>query len=318
MVAVYFSRMSSIAGDPVAPGRSAAVPWPGVWLTDLSLLAMALIWGVNFTVVKFATGLLDPLAFNATRVSLAAAVLTVLAAAGVTRWPARRTVLAVMALGALGNGLYQVFFVEGLAHTRAGDAALLASSSPAFIALIGRARGTDRIGRRGWLGIGLSVLGIGFVAHGTTAAQMGGASLFGDLLILCGSICWAVYTVWLEPYTHTIDGVKLTALTMIGGAVSLLLVASSRIAVAPWSGLPFSGWSALAFSGIFALVIAYQFWYRGVRIIGPTRSSMYSNLQPVFAVSFAWLVLREVPTGWQGAGAVAIIAGLFLTRMVPS
>ena len=35
---------------------------------------------------------------------------------------------------------------------------------------------------------------------------------------------------------------------------------------------------------MFALVIAYYFWYRGVRVIGPTRTAMYSNLQPLIAV----------------------------------
>ena len=310
--------MSSIAGDPVAPGRSVGAPWLTVWLTDLSLLLMAMIWGVNFAVVKFATGLLDPLAFNGTRVALAAVVLMLLSLAGVSSWPRRRDILVVMALGMLGNGVYQVFFVEGLAYTRAGDAALLAAASPAFIALIGRVRGTDRIGARGWIGIALSVLGIGLVAHGTAAAQTGNASLIGDVLILCGAICWAVYTVYLEPYTHTNDGVKLTALTMTGGAIPLLIVASTRIAVAPWRTLPLSGWGALMFSGVFALVIAYQFWYRGVRVIGPTRTSMYSNLQPVFAVAFAWIVLSEVPTVWQGAGATAIISGLMLTRLGPT
>ena len=300
------SRNRSIGGHPSA--RYVAG-------TDVSLLVMALIWGVNFTVVKFATGLLDPLAFNVARVSLAAVVLMLLSLAGVSPWPRRRDVLVLLMLGTLGNGLYQVFFVEGLAHTRAGDAALLASASPAFIARIGRARGTDSVELRGWVGIALSVLGIGLDARGTAAVQAGNASLLGDLLILCGSVCWAVYTVLLEPYTHSVDGVKLTAITMVGGAVPFLIFASSRIAAAPWSSVPLSGWGALVFSGLFALVIAYQFWYRGVRVIGPTRTAMYSNLQPVFAVVFAWLVLGEVPTAWQGSGAVAIISGLVLTRM---
>src|SRR5690348_18394677 len=48
-------------------------------LTDLSLLLMALIWGVNYTSVKYGTGLLDPLAFNGVRVTLAAVSLVIVA-----------------------------------------------------------------------------------------------------------------------------------------------------------------------------------------------------------------------------------------------
>jgi drug/metabolite transporter (DMT)-like permease len=61
-------------------------------------------------------------------------------------------------------------------------------------------------------------------------------------------------------------------------------------------------------------VIAYLFWYRGVRVIGPTRTAMYSNVQPVIAVIFAWVVLSETPTIWQGIGMVCIMTGLLLTR----
>jgi drug/metabolite transporter (DMT)-like permease len=61
-------------------------------------------------------------------------------------------------------------------------------------------------------------------------------------------------------------------------------------------------------------VIAYLIWYRGIKLIGPTRTSMYSNLQPIIAVLVAWMALGEVPTVAQGLGAAAVMAGLLLTR----
>jgi drug/metabolite transporter (DMT)-like permease len=41
---------------------------------------------------------------------------------------------------------------------------------------------------------------------------------------------------------------------------------------------------------------------------------MYSNVQPVIAVVFAWVVLNETPTVWQGVGMACIMSGLLLTR----
>jgi drug/metabolite transporter (DMT)-like permease len=294
-----------------------------VRLTELSLVLMSLIWGVNFVVVKYGTTVLDPLAFNGVRVALAAATLLFIAqvaprSAGegsVSRWPARRDALVLLGLGTLGNGLYQIFFVEGIARTRAGDAALVVAASPAFIALIGRLRGTERVSLRGALGIALSVAGIGLVVFG--AAQGAGsqsASLIGDFLILCGTLCWSVYTVYLQPYTHRVGGLQLSALTMLGGAIPLLLVAAPAFMQAPWSSVPFKGWGALTYSGLGALVLAYLFWYRGVRVIGPTRTAMFSNLQPLFAVIVAWMFIGETPTVWQGVGALSIMSGLLMTR----
>jgi len=306
--------MGSTAEESVTPGREASTSRPGVWLTEVSLVAMAVIWGVNFSVVKFGTTLVDPLAYNGVRVALAAALLCTIVFLGRTPLPSRKTIAALLGLGVLGNGVYQFFFVEGIAHSRASDAALVVAASPAFIAIIGRMRRVERVKRRSVLGIALSVIGIGLVVLSTTQTSDGRASLLGDVLVLIGSLAWAVYTVLLKPYTEEVNGLQLSALTMTGGAITLLAVASPAIVRAPWMSVTAIGWSALIYSGIFALVIAYYFWYRGVRVIGPTRTAMYSNLQPVIGVAMAWVLLHETPTPWQIVGAVSIMSGLLLTR----
>jgi drug/metabolite transporter (DMT)-like permease len=291
-------------------------------LTDISLVLMALIWGVNFSVVKWGAATIAPLSYNAVRVALAALSLVLVAQLWSWRagpvasgWPSTRDALALVGLGTLGNGLYQIFFIEGLARTRASDAALVIASTPAFIALLGRMRGTERIAPRAVAGITLSILGIALVVLGSShAGAAKQASLAGDLLILAGCVCWAVFTILLQPYTHRVSGLHLSALTMAGGLIPLAVVALPSLAATTWTRVPLSAWGAIAYSGFGALVLAYLFWYRGVRVLGPTRTAMYSNLQPVFAVIVAWLSLGETPTSWQGAGAAAIITGLLLTR----
>jgi drug/metabolite transporter (DMT)-like permease len=112
-----------------------------------------------------------------------------------------------------------------------------------------------------------------------------------------------------------VKGFQLSALTMVGGAVPLALVAAPALAATSWGVLPTLGWLAVFYSGVGSLVVAYYFWYRGVRVLGPTRTAMYSNLQPAIAILVAWLLLGETPTAWQGIGAVCIMSGLILTRM---
>lgn len=306
--------MGSTAGETVTPGRSTASTRPGVWLTDVSLVAMALIWGVNFSVVKYGTTLIDPLAYNGVRVTLAAVVLLAVVLAMRAPLPPRPVIVALMGLGVLGNGVYQLLFVEGIARTSATDGALVIAASPAFIAIIGRLRGVERVKPRGVIGILLSIVGIALVVLATASGNDGTSSLFGDLLVLLGSLSWALYTVLLKPHTEHVNGMQLSAFTMLGGAVPLLVVAAPAIARTSWTALPSLGWMALVYSGLFALVIAYYFWYHGVRVLGPTRTSMYSNLQPVIAVLVAWALLHETPTVWQTVGAASIVTGLLLTR----
>ena len=305
--------MEKVAGDASTPGQPAQPAGPGVWLTDASLFLMAMIWGVNFVVVKYATGVLPLLPFNAVRVTLAAVTLLLIGSLGATPWPDRKRVFALLALGVLGNGIYQMLFINGVARTRAGDAALLIAATPAFIALIGRAKGTERIGGRGWIGILLSIVGIGMVSGAALLVQTRNA-LLGDALILGGALCWAFYTVLLKPYMHDVDGVKLSAITMLGGSIALMVSGWPAVLATEWSAAPAAAYVALVYSGLGGLVIAYLFWYRGVRLIGPTRTAMYSNLQPIFAVAVAWMVLGEIPTVWQGVGAASIMSGLLLTR----
>ena len=274
---------------------------------------MALIWGINFSVVKYGTDVIPPLAFNAMRVGLAAVFLGLLAFPRTER-PSRRDMIMLVLLGVLGNGAYQMLFIEGLARTRAGDAALVIAATPAFVALIGRARGTERVNARGAFGIALSIGGIGLVVFGNAAAAAGESSLLGNSLVLAAAFCWSLYTVLSRPYTARVDGIQLSAYTLLGGAVPIVLIGLPSILATPWRDVGAPAWGAIAYSGVGSMVIAYLIWYRGVRVLGPTRTAMFGNLQPLFALVVAWLALGEALTLWQGVGAASIMSGLLLTR----
>jgi len=288
---------------------------PGASLTDLLLVAMSLIWGINYSVVKYGTGVVAPLAYNGVRITMAAVALLAVVAFTRRPMPARRDLLTLLGLGVLGNGIYQVFFIEGVARSRAGDAALVLAASPAFIAIFGRLLGVERISARGVLGIALSLCGMAFVVYGRELAGGGGeATLVGNLLILAGSVVWSLYSVLLKPRADHLDVVTISAFTMAGGAVVMLAAGAPALARTAWADVGPLAWMAMVYSGLFALVIAYLFWYRGVQRLGPTRTAMYSNLQPVIALGAAWATLGEVPTSWQALGAGTIIAGVVLTR----
>lgn len=289
----------------------------GVTGTDLLLLLMALIWGVNFAVVKFATGAFAPLAFNSLRVGLATVILLGIVWAGGQSLPKGRDRLALLGLGALGNGVYQVLFIEGIARTRAGDAALLIAAAPAFMAIIGWLRGSERTNAMGVAGILLSLVGIALVTFGKAAVggPGGTSTVFGNVLILFACLSWSLYTVLLKPYTERVDGVPLAATTLVGGAIPLLLVSLPSLAGTVWPTVSGGAWAAVGYSGVFAISIAYLFWYRGVKVLGPTRTGMYANLQPAIALLVAWATLGETPHLPQLAGAAFILSGLVLTRL---
>lgn len=297
---------------PLATADSAAHPPFGV--TDLLLFTMAVIWGVNFVVVKYATHIFSPVAFTGLRVGTAALFLLLVALVrGHIALP-RRDVIGLLLLGVIGNGLYQLFFVHGVARTRAGNAALIVGAAPAFIALFARVRGLERVKRMTLVGIALSVIGVGLVIAGSASSSNGQTTLLGSVLVFCGVLCWTVYTIMLQPYTKRIDVIKLSAITMVGGAVPLLIASMPALVGTNWSAVGRGGWFALFYSSVISMGVAYFFWYRGLRVLGPTRTAVYSNLQPIIALLVAWAFLSETPTIFQGVGAATIVAGVFLTR----
>jgi drug/metabolite transporter (DMT)-like permease len=297
--------------------RSISAP-AGFTVTDLLLLLMALLWGVNYIVAKYGTQVFAPLAFNSARIALATVVLWAIVLVRGHAMPRRRDVLAMLALGVLGNGLYQIFFVEGLARARASDTALVLAASPAFMAVIAHLRGVERTGWRGVAGIGLSLCGIALVVFGAQGEAAGASTTLGYALTIAACLCWSLYSVLLKPLTERVDGVILSAVTMTGGLVPMIAVGAPALVATRWSQVGPLGWAAVAYSGLLALVVAYLFWYRGVRVLGPTRASMYANLQPLFAMGVAWAVLGEAPRVMQVAGAVCIMSGLLLTRLPAS
>jgi drug/metabolite transporter (DMT)-like permease len=300
----------------VTPGQRVETARPGVWLAEVALLLMAAIWGINFSVIKYGTTLMPPLAYNLVRIALAAVSLYLIALIAGGPAPKRRDVLALLALGALGNGVYQLFFVKGLALTRAGEAALVVGASPALMAIIARMWGVERVTKRGALGIALSIFGVALIVlnRAVGGGNASGGSLIGDLLVLIGSVCWAVYTILLLPYTQRISGWWITALSIIGGCTVLTIVGGRDVLAVDWTALPMSAWAAIVYSGIGGLVIAYMFWYYGIKRLGPVRTALYGNLQPLIALVVAWLMLGETPTSWQLLGAGTIVTGVLLTR----
>ena len=297
-----------------APIVADSAAHPAFGLTDVLLFAMAVIWGVNFVVVKYATHIFNPVAFTGLRVGTAATFLVAFAYARGGFTLSRHDVFRLLVLGVIGNGLYQLFFVHGVARTRAGNASLIVGAAPAFIALVARAQGLERVKRMTLAGIALSVLGVSLVIAGSASPTNGETTLLGSVLVFLGVLCWTAYTIMLQPYTKRVDVIQLSAVTLVGGAVPLLIASMPALVATDWSSVGAGGWLALFYSSVISMGVAYFFWYRGLRVLGPTRTAVYSNLQPIVALVAAWAFLGEIPTIFQGVGAVTIIAGVFLTR----
>jgi drug/metabolite transporter (DMT)-like permease len=283
--------------------------------TDLLLLLMALIWGSNFTVIKYSLEDLLPLSFNALRFTLASTVMLAIAvSSGKGLKVAPRDRKKLFALGLLGNALYQSFFISGMAHTRAGDAALILATTPLCTAILGRIRKHEYFTARGITGLLLAFAGIVIIVLNGRSEFSIGETVLGDCLLLASTVCWSLYTVLSRNLVHNYGSIKATAIMMASGTPLLLLVCAPSLIRQDWSRVRPIAWAGLFYSAIFAIAVAYMIWSYGVRKIGSTRTAIYSNITPIVALLVAWPALGESPTLGQLAGAVVIFAGVYLVR----
>jgi drug/metabolite transporter (DMT)-like permease len=282
----------------------------------LPVLAAVLIWGINFSVLKFALGYFSPLAFNAVRFGLATLLMLLM-----LRWQrerlavARSDLPAVIVLGLVGHTLYQLVFINGMARTSPANASLLMATSPIFVVIYGRLLGFERTNRVVWAGIGLSFAGILLlILGGGGDVRLGGSTLPGDVLVLGAAMLWAAYTAGSKPLLARYSPVRLTALSMLCGTIPLVLVSIPAMVQQDWSVPTTGAWVGLLYSAIFSVAIGYVAWYTSVRRVGSARTAIFSNLTPVVSVVVSWVFLGYTLAPLQLAGGAVVLAGLLLTR----
>ena len=306
-------------------------------MIDVLLLVMALIWGTNYSIVKFAFKEVDPQAFNAARMAIASTVFLVVMGAlrlrpspavgvrpgtpgveSIFRTPTRLTArdgLELLGLGLVGHFLYQYFFIGGLALTTVANSSLMLAATPVVIALISAVFGHERIGARHWSGAALSLLGIYIVVG--RGVELGGRGLTGDLMMVAAVLCWALYTLGSRRLISRHSPVGVTGLSMAIGTLVYVPVMWSHVRGVAWDGLTWRTWLSIVYSSIFALGVSYTIWYAGVRQIGSARTSVYSNVIPIVAMATAVLFLGEPLRLTNLLGATAVLVGVALTRTAP-
>lgn len=283
---------------------------------DLGLLGLAAIWGVNFSVVKVVLREMDPFALNALRFPLAAlAFWLVLRARGGVRRPASEDVPRILLLGLVGNVAYQVFFIQGLDGTLAGNASLLLATTPIWTLVLSFVAGHERPNLRVMAGIGCTLTGIVLIVLGRGGGlTVQSSTLRGDLLMLGAAVLWSAYTVWGRTPVTRYGPLRMTAWSLWIATPVIVVMGIPSLRSSDLTAVSPGAWLGVVYAGVLSIAVAYVLWYRGVQLLGNSRTAVYSNLVPVMALVTAWLWLGETPTVGQLAGACVILGGLWLSR----
>jgi drug/metabolite transporter (DMT)-like permease len=277
---------------------------------DLMLLGTVTLWAFNFTVSKY---ILDqgfrPLAYASVRYACAAAIFVAITLVWERSLRIGRGHLSLIVLCTVLLFANQLSFVYALKFTTATTVALLFGTLPIFTALLARGSGVERHTARFWLAALVSFGGVALVAFGSGGSFS--ANVKGDALAVGGALTWAGYSVAIAPLMRTYSPFRLSAVFLAAVTVPLVLAGSRQLAD---QSFDFGAlvWLGFAFAVVGPLVTTNFLWFTAIDRVGPSRASLFANLQPFLAAIIAVLLLSEKITTLEVAGGLAIGAGIVL------
>jgi drug/metabolite transporter (DMT)-like permease len=285
--------------------------------TDGMLLLTVVIWSLNITITRYIlTEGVQPLAYAAVRYGLATAIFAALTF--VLERSLRiggKAELRYVGAAAFALYLNQICFVYALKLTTATTVALILGTMPVFAALFSSLAGVERMSRRFWIAAGVSFSGVALVAAGSSGDFSG--ELAGILIAVGVSATWSAYSVSIAPLMRTYSPYRISAVVLMVMWVPLVLTASSQISDQSVH-LGWLVWLGFAFAVVGPLVLTNVLWFTAVHRVGPSRASLFANLQPFVAAVFAVVLLSEPLSAVQIAGGVAIAGGIFLAGRRPT
>ncbi len=285
-------------------------------LTDASLILVAIIWALNFSIVKITLQQIDPFSFNALRYILASILLVYAAKRkGYSLKVKKEHFWKLVGIGIVGNLVYQMLFIIGLDYTFSANAAVMLGSIPIWVALLSQLFTDEKLTPVKSIGIFLAFIGVAFIIiGGRNEISFASDSFKGDLITLLAAISWGVYTILSKKYLKFYSSSQYSAFMSIVGVISLMIVGFPFLIKVNFTEITLGGYGGIVYSGLLSVGLAYLIWNNGIHKIGAVRSAAYQNLVPVLGLFFGILILDEPLTVFQYIGSGFVIIGIILTR----
>ena len=225
-----------------------------------------------------------------------------------------RTLTLIALTGVLG---YQIFFMNGMRFTAAGDASLIITFNPIFTVLLAAPMLSQKISRKMFVGLFCGFIGVGVVTGWSPNTDIPFEDrILGDLMILLASLNWAMTTNNTKRMMEQRNSEQKATTLEIVVWYSLIgtVLLTPLAAWETWQyGIPeptLTDWYAIFYLAAISTVLAYYWFAIGVEKLGATAASSYIFLMPVFGV-LGGVILLDENIGWTLLlGFILIVIGV--------
>ncbi|SDZ04433.1 Threonine/homoserine efflux transporter RhtA [Bacillus sp. 166amftsu] len=250
----------------------------------LMLIGFAVFTGATFNLAKYSVHYFSAVGAAAWRFGIAALVMVLILGFQKqikisiikTHWK------MYILLGIIGIFGFNTFFFLGMKYTSPLNGALIMGTNPLVTALFAYFILKNPITKQQMLGIAFALVGVILVLTQGSLAIIRTLSISkGDLLILAGNICWALYGVLGRKYLNGSSSMETTTYTMVIGSLCLTILTVFIPSPQPLSYVTLPAWGAILFMSLFTSVLGYLWWNKGMATIGVSNTSLFFNLVPV-------------------------------------
>lgn len=279
------------------------------------LIGFVLVTGATFNLAKYTVQYFSAASAAGWRFGIAAFVMFVLLLSQKKgKWVTiRRHGIMYTILGIVGIFGFNAFFFFGMNHTSPLNGALIMGTNPLVTMLLAFYILKAPITKKQILGILFAFLGVILVlTRGSWEVIQTLSFSIGDILILAGNVCWALYGVLGRKYLKTSSSLETTTYTMIIGAICLIVLAINSPSANGETTVPLFAWGAILFMAIFTSVLGYLWWNKAMEMIGAANTAVFFNLVPVVTLLISVATGTPV-TAVQVIGTVMVISGVLFS-----
>ncbi|HEV8446793.1 MAG TPA: drug/metabolite exporter YedA [Gemmatimonadaceae bacterium] len=283
--------------------------------------AVYVVWGSTYLAIRYAVESMPPLLMAGSRFAVSGAILYAWArlrgASKPTAAEWRTAAITGFLLICIGNG--SVAWAER--RVPSGLAALLVAVVPLWMVLLDWIRpGGVRPRKAVVAGVIIGLIGLAVLVGRDSLTGQGGVDALGAGVLVAASMSWAIGSVYNRHGARPDSAAMSTALQMLGGSVSLLVLGfalgeTGGIHMASITRASWLGWGYLVTFGALLGFTAYIYLLRNV---SPAKASTYAYVNPVVAVILGWAVAGEVVTPRTVLAAAIILGGVAMITIARS
>jgi drug/metabolite transporter (DMT)-like permease len=280
-----------------------------------------LLWGGNMILGHYLADFIGPWSIISTRLLIGGSIfLLLLMQTGeikkikhIANW---RVVIVLAITGVIG---FQSLLYYGLRLTTATNAGLLNSLTPLLTAFLAAAFLKEKLNYHHWLAAVVTILGLVFIlSEGDLGNLLSLNFNAGDLLVLAALVSWVAYRLIAKKAMMRMSPLLITSLGVLLSLIAVIPLGIYEAMVVQTPNVTESVFWALMFISVGPTVLSLLFWNKGMKIIGPSRASLFLNTVPVYIIIINAVFLGVMPYQYQIVGMVMIFAGSFYAGLRPA